>query len=250
MRNRGARAALIAMVVIGVAAGIVYKDALAYNGRFAESFQALAPTPAFQLFLGPPRSAIFTNLSGQEVVGLKLTFSAPMPSATGYGIGADATVASNKDLTLIFDGAIGPFGGVYAQWNEEDAQVLVAGWLTEDGSTIPIDLHEPFARMSGTATYWSGIVGLGVVINVSIVLDGGLSTTYDGSEIVRYRWEWEDGLIQEGPTAERMLSVPYDFHAFLHAPESLTSVTLTVWTPNGSSSSVTRQFKYIVVAAV
>ncbi len=249
MWNRGVRAALVGLLVIGVAAGIACKEGLAFDGHLTETFQALASTPAYQLFLGPPRTAIFTNLSGRDVVGLRITFSAPVPSATGYGVGAEATIASNGGLMLTFEGAIGPFGGVSAQWVETDAQVLVAGWITEDGSLIPIDLHQPFARMNGTVTYLPDLGGLGFAINVSVVLSGALSTTFDGSEIVRYRWEWEDGFVQEGTTAERTLSFSYDIHLHPHlrAPDHLTSVTLTVYAANGASSSVTKPFKLFVV---
>ncbi len=260
MRSRSTRMALVGLCVIGLAAGTAFAGPLTIH---TETFQALAPTPAFQLFPGPPSSAIFTNLSGQEVVGLKIIFSVPVPSATGYGMGASAAVTSNEGQTLTFGGTIGSFGGVYAQW-KEDAQILAASWFTEDGSAIPIDLHQPFARMTGSASYrFAHILSFGPQTGIvlaqygyfagqivaTFVLDGGLSAVYDGSEVARYQWEWNDGVIQNGPTAERTMLITMDLgDVFGQTSYYVGSVTLTVWSVNGSSSSVTKTFLLRVFA--
>ena len=264
MRIRTIRVALVGLFVIALAVGAALAGSLDIR---TETFQALAPTPAYQFAPGPPPSAIFTNLTGEDVVGLKLTFTSAVPSLSGYGVGSDASLTSNSGLLATFEGTIPSYGGVYAEWDETEARVLVAQWLLADGSSVPIDLHQPFAKMAGTAAYalrvyidsvpTSGrpILANGLTIKPQILasfsLDGGRSTTFDSNDIVRYQWEWDDGLIQEGPTVERTLIKTLDEAPFTGTLSSyIGSVTLTVWSTNGASSSVTKAFFFRLVAPV
>ena len=265
MRNGTTRIALIGLVVIGLTTGIT---AFGYGiGELShtETFQALGPAPAYQMYLGPPRTAIFTNVTGEDVVGLRLTFSSPVPSLSGYGVAAEAALTSNEGMTAIFEGEISSYGGVSAEWDETDAKVLVARWLKADGSTLPVDLHQPFARMKGTASYAVGLSMVSIPVNgvplapmngsliapqfeATFALDGRLSTTFDGTEIARYQWEWDDGFIQEGPTAKRTISMRLELdHVIGRTSYDVASVTLTVWGVNGSTSSVTKTFTLRVV---
>jgi hypothetical protein len=256
MKTRTAQIVLVGLFAVLLTAG----GALATNlNMWTETFQALGPTPAYQFSPGPPPSAIFTNLTGDDVVGLKLTFTAAVPSLSGYGVGANATLASNAGLMAVFEGDISDYGGVYAQWDETAASVLVAQWLLADGSSVPVDLHQPLAKMVGSVDYGqfglsvsSQAFGLAAPTNgpsirirfsATFSLDGSRSTTFDNNDIVRYQWEWHDGLVQEGPTAERTIRKTL---AISPSPGLLSpfvgSVTLTVWSANGASSSVTKAF--------
>ncbi len=256
MRTKAAKVALVGLFAIGLVSGTALAAGFAIR---TQTFQALAPTPPYQLFLGPPRSAIFTNLTGEDAVGLQLIFSSAVPSLSGYGIASDATLVLSEGLMATFEGDIPNYGGVYAEWDETDAKVLVAQWLLADGSTLPVNLHQPFARMMGTVTYSLSIaagslpLGEGPVvagdgfitpqIEVMFDLDGSLSTTFDGTDIVRYKWEWDDGVMQEGPTAERTILMSIDVGPIGgRISHHIASVTLTVWGLDDSSSSVTKSF--------
>lgn len=150
----------------------------------------------------------------------------------------DASLQSNDGKIVEFAGDIPAYGGVYIAWEEADADVLVARWVMPDGSTFPVDLHQPFARMRGTMTLSLERLPDGARIDADLDLDARSSTTSDGTEIIRYQWVWDDGFVQEGPVAERTLTLSIGF--LETPPDVLATVTLTVWAANGTTASVTR----------
>jgi hypothetical protein len=235
MRNQAARIALVGLLLVGFVATV----SLAKRWDFQEEpFMALGTTPAYQAFAGALSGAIFTNTTGQAATGLLVMFSSAVPSASGYAIAGDVTLVSNENRVVQFDGDIPSYGAVYVQWEEDGVQVLDAQWVVADGPNVPVDLHQPLAGLSGTVTETFAGFFDGATISGLIVVSGHLSTAFDGSDIVRYVWEWDDGLVQEGMAVERTYELAY---SYLDFEESYTAgtVTLTVWTSRGASASAT-----------
>jgi len=238
MKQGTVRSIFIAMLLVGALAATTAAGPRQYE-EVSRSFIESGPTPAYQHFAGPPQSAIFTNVSGGAAVGLRITYSSPVPTAAGYGMLGDVSLQSNEGMIVEFSGDVPAYGGVYITWDEVDAKVLVARWIMADGSTFPVDLHQPFARMRGNITQSIELLMNSVQVETMVELDARSSTTSDGTEIVRYQWVWDDGFIQEGPVAERTLTISVGFSDT--PPDVLATVTLTVWAANGTTSSVTRE---------
>ncbi len=243
MRQRAVRSIFMTVLWVAAFAATAVARPQQYQ-ELSRSFIESGPTPAYQHFAGPPQSAIFTNVSGGEAVGLRITYSSAVPTAAGYGVLGNVSLQSNDGMIVEFSGDVPAYGGVYITWDQADAQVLVARWIMADGSTFPVDLHQPFARMRGTITQSLEMLSGGARIDADIELDARSSTTFDGTEIVRYQWVWDDGFVQEGPVAERTLTVSV---AFLDTPpDVLATVTLTVWAVNGSTASAIKEIPLLL----
>jgi hypothetical protein len=229
---RKALCTCILVAVIGVVA-------CAGRGDLEQSWSFLAQgLSLYQRFTSDSEGALLTNDTGASVTGLRVTFSGPVAPVTGEGIGADVSVVSNADGVVVFAGDIPSYGTVSAEWPLGSAEVASAEWLQGELVAGTVDLHTPMAVMSGQAVF--SIVFDGMLhLSFDVSLDGGMSRSPDGSPIVRYLWEWSDGVTQEGENASRTLDMnlgPF----FLRKQENET-VTLTVWNAAGESASVSHE---------
>lgn len=219
--------ALVLVVAIGLT--------LAARGpELTQSFVAVASS-SYQRFSSNNEGALLTNDLGVSVTGLRITFSAPVPSAAGIGIGAAVSIVSNEAGIVVLGGSILAGGTVSVEWPVGTAEIVQAEWLQDGDVAGVVDLHRPIAGILGhtqLSVSFNGAPHLALEVR----LDGGLSRSPDGTSIVRYLWEWSDGTIQEGAAAARTFSI--DFFGLFFGQQT-EDVTLTVWNAAGGSSSVT-----------
>ena len=168
---------------------------------------------------------------------LRVTFSGPVTSVTGEGIGADVSVASNAGGVVVFAGDILAYGTVSVEWPLGSADVVSAEWLQGELVAGTVDFHTPTAVMSGQTVFSIVFDGMPHLF-YDVSLDGGMSRSPDGSSIVRYLWEWSDGVTQEGENASRTLDI--NLGPFFGREQENETVTLTVWNAAGKSASVAR----------
>jgi hypothetical protein len=215
---------LLAVVSVGLAA----RDTI-----LTETFVATA-SASYQRFTSDNNVALLTNDLGVGVTGLRVTFSDPVSSVAGQGIGASVSIVSNVEGVVVLSGDIPANGTVDVGWPAGSGEIVAAEWLQGGNAAGAVNLHAPMAAFHGRCElYFSYTQHTHIMAEVR--LDGTLSTSPDGSPIVRYLWEWSDGMAQEGPIAtQRAVVNPF---AIMDG-EQFAGATLTVWNAAGESSTV------------
>jgi hypothetical protein len=198
-----------------------------------QSFVAIAQDHEYQSFAYDANGAMITNLSGEPLTGLRITFSGPVPGFFAYGIGATVGLDSNEGGTVILIGDIPAYGSVVIGWAAEGVGVTGATWLSEGTAVGDVDIAAPIAVMKGELDVSPKEFPF---VQAVVTLDGGQSRS-PGSPIVSYTWEWSDGLIQHGETTTRTELVS----VFGELNYAGLTVTLTVVNAAGESSTVTRR---------
>jgi hypothetical protein len=232
----------VALILVGVI-GVV-----ALGGRdFWLDTQSFVDTAsvAYQRFASDNEGALLMNTTGGSVTGLRVTFSGPVSSVRGEGIGSAVEVSSNEGGVAMFSGEIPASGTVYVEWPLGEAEIAAAEWLQGDAVVGTIDLHAPMAVMSGQSDVGVTFFDMPQAF-AQVWATGDLSRSPDGSPIVRYLWEWSDGTSQEGADVSRTFVV--ELTDELWEARQRESVTLTVWNAAGRSSSVTHTVLLTIAA--
>jgi hypothetical protein len=234
---RKAWVALLLVAVVGVAA-------LGSFGSYqsTQTFLAIASPQSYQRFTGETNGAFFTNNLGVAVTGLRVTFAGSVSPVSGYGIGATGSFASSGNELAVFAGTIPAGGTVYVEWPSGAPDIVAAAWLQGEDVAGLINLYEIVAliqgREEGTAVAHFPVASL----ELRIDLDGSRSRSPSERPIVRYVWEWSDGVVQEGVTATRTFTFSVNWQTGQTQRDDIHAVTLTVWNAAGESSTVTTEF--------
>jgi hypothetical protein len=208
------------------------------------SFVDIASTP-YQRFASSSEVAIIMNDTGGAATGLRITYSSPVTPVVANGIASSVAVVSNVDAVVVLSGDIPVNGTVSVEWPLGSAEILAAEWLNGDAVAGAVDLHAPIAVISGQSDVALTFFDMPAVV-AQVSATGDLSRSPDGSPIVRYLWEWSDGVSQEGSDVSRTFVIELgDDRWDFRQSESL---TLTVWNAAGGSSSVTHPVLIVVVA--
>jgi hypothetical protein len=191
---------------------------------------------SYQRFAAQEEEALLTNMTGGPVVGLRVTFSAPVAPITAVGIAASVEIVSSDGGVLVLSGDIPASGTVSLEWPLGSGDIVAAEWLRNDGVAVPVDLGAPMAIMRGIFTAAVVFEDLPCIC-IEASLSGRMSQSRDGGEIVRYLWTWSDGVTQEGPNVARIIT--YELLDDVWEVAVRVGVTLTVWNSAGQRSTVT-----------
>ncbi len=222
------------MVLLGTAVAYAGFGPLVQEVPFLDT----APAGAYQRFASDSNGALFTNLVGADVTGLRIEFSSPVASLAGYGVGASVVVSSNEAGVAVLTGSIPQYGTVGISWPLDESVIVKAEWLNGDAVAGAVDLHTPIAKMWGTLALSISFEQF-LYLNLGVSLSAGMSSDPDGAPIAQYLWEWSDGVVQEGAAVTR----EWQLSIFPFFEESFgVTVTLTVRNAAGESSTLTHRF--------
>jgi WD40 repeat protein len=171
---------------------------------------------------GSDAVGLFNNLTGEEVDGLILRFSGSAIPTNAIGIGGSMQLASNQRGELQYSGFVVPNGTWEVDWAWEGPRLEYATWLHNGAVVGEIPLHNPTAAF--------GMMSVGVQ---SIRFFAPGSADPDGFPLVRYLWQWSDGVEAEGVSVDRTL-IPGEYE-----------VALTVWDVDGNKASRTGWFEIL-----
>lgn len=130
----------------------------------------------------------FNNETGQTVDGLLLEFSGPVEIQNSIGIGGNLELVSRENGVLQFSGDLVPLGTWEVDWLWDGPKLTRAAWLRQGRVVQEIDVHAPTAHFM--------VVGSMVGDPVRFIALN--SRDPDGEPLVRYLWEWDDGVTAEG----------------------------------------------------
>jgi hypothetical protein len=139
---------------------------------------------------------------------------------------------------------------VYLEWPSGAPDIVAAAWMQDGDIAGLINLYEVVALIQGHAVLTlKGFILGSTLVEIQVDLDGSRSKSPSERPIVRYVWEWSDGVVQEGVTATRTFPAAIPWQLGQQAV-GVGSVTLTVWNSAGESSSVTLDIPAVTVHAL
>jgi hypothetical protein len=203
----------------------------------------VAGARSYTFYASSENSGIFRNETGLTANALILTFAADVEILEIVCIGGDLTLDSSVGGFVILKGTVPPFGSVEVVWAASGPALQAATWRTTPFAMHRIDVVSPTADLFVLSQAEEFELGMMLSdMNYDFEMQGLGSTDPDG-EIVKYLWEWSDGVTDEGVYTTRNV-------ANLALGHHVLTVTLTVIENDGNSDSVSRTFAFDVFRMV
>lgn len=135
----------------------------------------------------------FNNTTGVPVDGLIIRCTKPLESMYAVGVGADMRLVSSSESEVVYHGAVAPGGTWEVDWEGDGFHLDSATWMLGEEAVEEIDVHAPTARLH----LRPGLHPLEVVLSARGSIDP------DGLPLVRFVWQFTDGVTLEGQDVAR-----------------------------------------------
>ena len=148
-----------------------------------------ATAAPFQFSLvGDTAIGFFNNETGKEASGLLLRLRDSLDLLHCFGVGANMIMTETSNAEILFEGFVVPGGTWEVDWQWNGLRLESAAWITGGEVLEEIDVHAPTAQM----------VSVPGVADLEMRFEAVGSIDPDGSSLVGYWWEFEDGQVLEG----------------------------------------------------